>query len=299
MGMLANNIKQTITPSYSNIQFYRTEKKFNHNFKDSIKNKICFLNTNKIFLGPNKRKIISRVNCQEINSMTVYDHLEELKERFLLVTLSFIISFICILSISKDLLVAFELNGLKNNFSFLQLTPGEFFFTSLEVATYFGIACGLPTLIYQIISYILPGLTKNEKEFYLPLLLGSSFLFILGIIFSFYFISPFALSFFVNYSSGSVESTLSIKQYFDFFINILLSSGIAFQIPIIQIILGKTRIISSEQMLRLWKWVVIGSTIFSAIITPTTDPVTQILTCAPIITLYFLGIQVTKYFEKN
>jgi sec-independent protein translocase protein TatC len=79
----------------------------------------------------------------------------------------------------------------------------------------------------------------------------------------------------------------------------MLASGFTFQIPIIQIILGKFKIVSSQQMLKLWKWVVILSTVISAIITPSTDPVTQIVTSVPLIILYFFGIIITKQYEKD
>lgn len=79
----------------------------------------------------------------------------------------------------------------------------------------------------------------------------------------------------------------------------MISCGIAFQIPTLQIILGKSKIFNSKLMLSQWKWVVIISTLIAAIITPSTDPITQLITALPLIVLYFFGALVTKYFEEE
>jgi len=201
------------------------------NNKNSIINK-----SKKIFF---KKKSHHEALCipdqildNQIQKQTVNYHIDELRERILISIINIFLSFCICLSISKDLLIAFEINGLKNNYSFLQLNPGEFFFTSLEIAINFGIICSFPSLVYQISSYTIPGLTKNEKNFYIPIILGSIFLFVLGLIFSYYILSPFALNFFSTYSDGLVESTLSIKQYFDFYIKLMFSTGIGFQVQL-------------------------------------------------------------------
>ena len=124
------------------------------------------------------------------------------------------------------------------------------------------------------------------------------FLFGLGLLFSYYILIPAALSFFLNYSSDIIEPLWSFDQYFEFVIILFYTTGFAFQIPIIQIIIGYLNLISSQQMLAAWRYIVLISTIFGAILTPSTDPFTQLLLSAAILLLYLSGIGIL-FLIKN
>jgi Tat protein translocase TatC len=112
---------------------------------------------------------------------------------------------------------------------FLQLSPGEFFFTTLKVSGYAGLLVATPTVLYEIIAYVIPGLTRNERKILAPVIFGSSILFYLGLLFSYEMLTPAALKFFVAYADGAVESFWSIDQYFEFVLVLMLSTGLAFQ----------------------------------------------------------------------
>mmetsp|Transcript_12413 Transcript_12413/g.19701 ORF Transcript_12413/g.19701 Transcript_12413/m.19701 type:complete len:169 (-) Transcript_12413:614-1120(-) len=122
----------------------------------------------------------SKDNDPIMNQMTISFHINELRERVLLILISMVLALLLSFSISKEILKVVEVAGLENGFSFIQLTPGEFFFTSLEVSAYSTVATAFPTFLYHVISYILPGLTIKEKNFYVPTLLLSSLLFYCG-----------------------------------------------------------------------------------------------------------------------
>jgi sec-independent protein translocase protein TatC len=113
---------------------------------------------------------------------------------------------------------------------FLQLSPGEFFFTTLKVAGYSGLLISAPTVLYEIAAYVVPGLTKSERRFLAPIIFGSSILFYLGLVFSYEILTPAALNFFVSYAEGAVESLWSIDQYFSFVLVLMLSTGLSFQV---------------------------------------------------------------------
>jgi len=106
------------------------------------------------------------------------------------------------------------------------------------------------------------------------------------------------LKFFIDYSSTVIEPFWSFDQYLDFILLIFYSTGLAFQIPIVQLILGLTKIISAKQMLSVWKYVILGSTIVGAVLTPSTDPITQIALSSAIVILYFLGANMLLLYEK-
>ena len=119
-----------------------------------------------------------------------------------------------------------------------------------------------------------------------------------GLVFSYYILIPAALEFFLNYSEEVLEPFISFDQYFNFILVIFYSTGIAFQIPIIQILLGLANIVSMFQMLKIWKYVALLATILGAILTPSTDPITQLFLSFAILFLYFVGVGIL-FLIKN
>nr|YP_009398913.1 Sec-independent protein translocase component TatC [Cliftonaea pectinata]ARW68048.1 Sec-independent protein translocase component TatC [Cliftonaea pectinata] len=228
--------------------------------------------------------------------MLITEHLNELRHRIFTTLLAFtIITIICVIY-SKN--IALTLQGPASGIKFLQLAPGEYFFVSIKVSLYVGVITSIPFFIYQIILFILPGLTKEEAQYIIPISAISILLFFFGILFSYHILIPAALNFFINYGSEIVEPVWSFEEYFNFILIILLSTGITFQIPILQFILGILKITDSKNMLKYWKYITFISTIVGAIITPSTDPITQIFMSSAILILYLIGIFMLKALDK-
>jgi sec-independent protein translocase protein TatC len=229
--------------------------------------------------------------------MSLSDHLEELRQR-LFWGLSTLISSIIVSVISVKTIVKI-LQEPALGIKFLQFAPGEYFFASIKVAAYSGLLLSSPFVIYQIILFVLPGMTKTERKTLLPMILGAITLFLSGLLFGYFLLVPAALNFFINYGSEVVEPFWSFEQYFEFILVLLFSTGLAFQLPILQIVLGLLRIISGQSMLSAWRYVILGSTIIGAILTPSVDPLTQILMSSIITILYFLGTGIVFLLEKT
>nr|QCI06893.1 Sec-independent protein translocase component TatC [Halydictyon mirabile] len=230
------------------------------------------------------------------HNMSMMEHLGELRQRILFVLITFsIITSICLIYI-KD--ISYWLKEPAIGIKFLQLAPGEYIFVSIKIALYIGIIGTSPFAIYHIIFFILPGLTKKEARYIIPTLISSIFLFFIGILFSYIVLIPEALNFLTSYGSDIVEPIWSFEEYFNFILLLSFSTGIAFQIPIIQILLGIFNFISSNKMLKYWKYIIFISTIIGAIITPSTDPITQIFMSLAILILYFSGIVILKVLNK-
>merc|ERR1712084_90015 len=185
-----------------------------------------------------------------------------------------------------------------NDVKFLQLSPGEYFVSTVKISFYTGLLFSSPVAIGQLILFLLPGLTKKETKIILPLLISSLVLFGLGLAFSYYTLVPAALNFFLNYSEEVLEPFWSFDQYFEFILVLFYSTGLAFQIPIIQILLGFLNIASAKQMFSVWRYVLLTSTIIGAILTPSTDPLTQLLLSLAIVMLYFSGASIL-FLIKN
>ena len=235
-------------------------------------------------------------NNSEILELPISEHLEEFRRRtllsFWLILLCTLIAFIDVKSIVKFLEVPIS------NVKFFQISPGEYFISTVKISFYTGILFSSPFILYQLIMFLLPGLTLTEKIFTVPLLFGSLILFFIGLTFAYYALVPAALNFFLNYSEEVIEPFWSFDQYFEFILVLFYSTGIAFQIPVIQVVIGLLGVISSKQMLRAWKYVILMSTIFGAILTPSTDPLTQLLLSLAILLLYFLGLGVLFLIEN-
>lgn len=228
--------------------------------------------------------------------MSLFDHLEELRMRIFYALIAVVIGVIFCFIFVRPIVQILETpaQGVK----FLQLAPGEFFFVSIKVAGYSGILLASPFILYQIIQFVLPGLTRRERRLLGPIVLGSSILFFVGLFFSYIALIPAALNFFINYGADVVEQSWSIDKYFEFVLLLMFSTGLAFQIPIIQLLLGYLNIVSSAQMFSGWRFVVLGAVILGAVLTPSTDPLTQSLLGGAVLGLYFGGIGLVKLVGK-
>jgi sec-independent protein translocase protein TatC len=224
--------------------------------------------------------------------MSLFDHLEELRQRIFYSLIAVGLGIVgCFLGVRQIVeLLEVPAQGVK----FLQLAPGEYFFVSLKVAGYSGLLLASPFILYQITQFVLPGLTRKERRLVGPIFLGSTVLFILGLVFAYLALIPAALKFFVSYGADVVEQLWSIERYFEFVLLLLFSTALAFQIPIVQALLGSLKIVSSQQMLSGWRYVVVGAAVLGAVLTPSTDPLTQSLLGGAVASLYFGGIGLVK-----
>ncbi|MEH2381041.1 MAG: twin-arginine translocase subunit TatC [Nostoc sp.] len=228
--------------------------------------------------------------------MSLFDHLEELRQRIFYSLIAVVVGIIGCFFAVKPIVQLLEVpaQGVK----FLQLAPGEYFFVSLKVAAYTGFILSSPFILYQIIQFVVPGLTRRERRLLAPVVLGSSVLFAAGLVFAYLLLIPAALKFFISYGADVVEQLWSIDKYFEFVLLLLFSTGLAFQIPIIQLLLGNLSIVSSEQMVSGWRYVIMGAVVLGAVLTPSTDPLTQSLLAGAVLGLYFGGVGLVKLTGK-
>jgi len=244
-----------------------------------------------------KKFIITKMLANDDDEMALSEHIEEFSQRliFCLTVVLFGILF-CFINV-KEIVIVFQAPAI--GVKFLQFSPGEYFFASVKIAAFCGILVSSPLILYQILLYLIPGLTEKERDVVLPVSFGSGILFTLGLAFSYFFLIPAALRFFLSYGVEVVEPFWSFNQYFDFVAVLLFATGLSFQIPAIQIVLGLLGIVSGKKMLLAWKYVVVICTVVAAIITPSTDPITQILLSTALLSLYLGGSGVVILIKKE
>jgi len=221
------------------------------------------------------------------DEMALSEHIEEFSQRLVFCLIFLLLATLLCFADVKDIVRIFQAPAI--GVKFLQFAPGEYFFASVKIAVFCGILISSPIILYQLLLYLIPGLTKNERDIVLPVSFGSGILFLVGLIFSYFFLVPAALRFFISYGAEVVEPFWSFDQYFDFIAVLLFATGLAFQVPALQVVLGLLGIVTGEKMLAAWKYVIVICTIVAAIITPSTDPVTQILLSGALLSLYLGG----------
>jgi len=220
--------------------------------------------------------------------MPLVDHLEELRRRILRSLLALVVAAAGCLVFVRPLVRLLEMPA--RGIRFLQLAPGEFLFVSLKVAGYAGLTLALPWMLFEALAFVLPGLTRRERRLVAPTLAGSSLLFAAGLAFAWWALVPAALRFLVSYGADVVEPIWSIERYLDFVLLLMVATALAFQLPVLQLLLGALGLVDARRMLSAWRWVVLASALAGAVLTPSTDPITMLLLSGAITALYLIGI---------
>ncbi len=226
--------------------------------------------------------------CPADVEMSLVEHLEELRRRILRSLLVLLVAAAGAVAVVRPLVRLLEqpAEGIR----FLQLAPGEFFFVSLKVAGYAGLVLALPWWLFEGLAFVLPGLTRRERRLIAPAVAGSSVLFFAGLAFAWWALVPAALRFLVSYGADVVEPLWSIERYLDFVLLLMVATALAFQLPVLQLVLGALGLIDARTMLAAWRWVVLASALAGAVLTPSTDPITMLLLSGAITALYLVGV---------
>ena len=145
-----------------------------------------------------------RINMVVDDEMALSEHIEEFSQRTIFCLITLLTSTIICFTHIKEIVKIFQAPAL--GVKFLQFAPGEYFFASVKIAAFCGILFSSPVVLYQILLYLIPGLTKKERDIILPVSLGSGVLFLVGLAFSYFFLVPAALRFFISYGAEAFNS---------------------------------------------------------------------------------------------
>jgi sec-independent protein translocase protein TatC len=223
--------------------------------------------------------------------LTILEHLGELRSRLMVTAAVMIVATAVSFYFAKDIM-SFLLTPAEDaqpGFKPIQTEPLEFVASYFKIALLSALTISMPVIVYQIIAFVSPGLTPQERRWIFPVVIGSGLSFVAGLAFGFYVALPPAIDFLINFGEDVAEPTLRIGPYIDFVVRMLFITGVAFQTPLLVMGLAKLRIVTARWLVRQWRYVIIGAFVVSAFVTPTIDPITQTLIAAPIIVLYGVG----------
>ena len=171
---------------------------------------------------------------------------------------------------------------------------GGAFFVALKVSFFAGLLGALPFVLYQLWMFIAPGLHDNEKQMVYPFVFGASLMFLTGVLFAYYVVTPFGFQFLITFGSFLYTPLINIEDYVGFFTKIMMGFGLAFQLPVIAYFLAILGLVTDKTLKDFFKYAVIIIFVLAALLTPP-DILTQLLMAVPLIILYGLSILIVKY----
>lgn len=229
-------------------------------------------------------------------TMSVLEHLAELRMRLLIVTAVFLVSAVfCFTQV--EAIRGFVADPL-GDFQMIFLSPPEAFTASLRMAVIAGLALASPFILYQAAAFLFPALTRNEKLLFSIVLLGIFFLFAVGVIFAYMVVLPFAMNFFLQFASAELEPRFNITDYVAFIFSFHLGFGLVFQLPLTTWALGKIGLLSTHFLRRSRKFALLIILVLAALITPP-DIVSQVIIVGPLLLLYEIGILMVWIGERR
>ncbi len=183
--------------------------------------------------------------------------------------------------------------------SLIFISYQEAFFFNLKLALTAGVLFASPVLFYEAWKFIAPGLYSHEKKVALPFTFLSSFCFLGGAAFGYYFVFPPAFKFLMGYSTDFLKAAPTVKEYFSLALRLLIAFGAIFELPVVMVILAKIGIVDAPFLRKNRKYAFLIAFIIAAILTPTPDVVNQMMMGIPLVILYEISIIGVWLFGKK
>jgi sec-independent protein translocase protein TatC len=179
------------------------------------------------------------------------------------------------------------------------LAPAEALWMHFKVSFIAGFCVSTPIIFHEVWKFISPGLHSKEKRYTLPFVFVTTFLFLIGALFCFIIVLPFAMNFLLTYKTANLTPMLSVGKYIDFCLKFIIAFGIVFELPVVSVFLTRMGIVTTEFLSKNRKYAVLIAFVLAAFLTPTPDAFNQTLMAVPIIILYEIGIWASVLFNKK
>jgi sec-independent protein translocase protein TatC len=237
--------------------------------------------------------------------MSFMEHLEELRWRIVKlligIVLGMILSWVFIDWLMEDVLLRpiLQINNAlppgRPPMHLQNLKPFGQVFLYMQVAIIAGIILSIPNILYQIWAFIAPGLLPRERRYIKYIVFFSSACFLGGIAFAYFVMLPAALQFFSVFGTTAIENNIAINEYMNFIISVMLAAGVVFELPMVSWFLSKLGILTPKFMRRYRRHSIVGIFVLAAVLTPGTDPVSQVMLAAPLLVLYEISILISAW----
>jgi len=234
------------------------------------------------------------------------EHLIELRKRLMWSLAAIFVAFLVCFWFAKPiynlLLWPYRVAaGVDAPIELIYTAPQEFFFTQVKLALFGAIFIAFPVIASQLYMFVAPGLYRAERKAFLPFLIATPVLFLLGAALVYFVAMPLAMTFFLSMQqTGDVEIMLTAKvsEYLSLIMMLIMGFGICFQLPVLLTLLARAGLLTSDQLKQYRRHAILGVFLAAAILTPP-DPVSQIALALPTLLLYELSILAVKMAEKK
>ena len=228
-------------------------------------------------------------------------HLVELRDRLLRAVVAVVAIFVCLMPWAGDIydiLAHPMMSALPEGTKMIATGVVTPFFVPMKVTLLVAFVIALPFVLYQAWCFIAPGLYAHEKRLGLPLVVGSTVLFLAGMAFCYYFVFGTVFKFIAQFAPKSITPAPDIEQYLAFVMSMFLAFGITFEVPVIVIVLVKLGIVDVAKLKEARPYVIVGAFVIAAVVTPP-DVVSQLMLAVPMCLLYELGIFLSRFVTKT
>ncbi len=230
------------------------------------------------------------------DELSLVGHLDELRTR-IIASASVLVVAVALCFWQNSLLLEVANAPLPGDREPLTFGVTEPFFTTVKLSLYGGILLALPILLYQAYAFILPAFKPSEKRAVLPLLLMVPVLFIAGAVFAYIVVMPAALDFLLGFNADDFNIEIRASEYYGFFILTLISVGVLFQIPVGTLAVTRLGVVTPEQLAANRRYAVLIIAI-AAMLLPGTDPVTMLISMAPLYGLFEISLVLARKFGR-
>ncbi|MDG4826380.1 twin-arginine translocase subunit TatC [Asanoa sp. WMMD1127] len=240
-------------------------------------------------------------------SMTLIEHIRELRNRLFKASLGILVGFAVGFAVRgqvRGLLsepycsLPSSTDPVTGKCKFIQLGPADVFLLDLKIALWVGLVVAAPIWLYQLWAFIAPGLHRHERRYAYVFVAIAAPLFIAGAVLA-YFVIHKGLEFLLDFSGDDINTTLDITRYISFATNLILIFGVAFEFPLIILMLNFVGLFSARKLLGWWRVLVFIFFLFSAVVTPTPDPFGMTALAACLSLLYFVAVGVAFLNDRR
>lgn len=231
---------------------------------------------------------------------TFIAHLVELRDRMLRAIVAVAVVFVCLMPWAGqiyDLLALPMMRTLPEGTHMIATGVVTPFFVPVKVTMLVAFVLALPVVLYQAWAFIAPGLYAHERRLALPLVLGSTLLFLMGMAFCYFFVFGTVFKFIAEFAPKSIVPAPDIEQYLSFVMSMFIAFGITFEVPIAVILLVKAGVVDVAKLKEVRPYVIVGAFIVAAVVTPP-DVVSQFMLAVPMCLLYELGIILARFVSQ-
>jgi sec-independent protein translocase protein TatC len=241
------------------------------------------------------------MNPETQKSEPFVSHLVELRNRLVWALGVVILVFVCLVPFAGEIYSWFAeplLTSLPEGGKMIAVDPHGTFFIPFKLAFAVAFALAIPFVLYQVWSFIAPGLYTKEKRIVLPLVVSTTALFYLGILFAYFVVFPLMFEFFAKMTPAGVDLTPDIGSYMSFALSLFFAFGVAFEVPVAIVLLTRIGIISAESIARQRPYFILGAFVLAMLMTPP-DPFSQVMMAVPVCLLFEVGLFFARKLEKN